>query len=534
MIFQLALFASFIFSVTCRIHSLEIKDDPRFAFSIESFGFYAGGKVSLRVHDVSVSPSGPENAPLMGFVLYPTNTDASISQQIDKLIVDKQCALFADNEDIFILNISDPNSWDNKPLEETIPFDGLWDLLFTHCSPLGQTSSFHLEVTFINPNNNYLSAGEEILPTLFGLLCVCFFACFGVWSWYCSKHKADVHKIHHLMTLLVFLKGFSLFSEALMYYTMSITGHNSGWSVLFYISTLLRGVLMIVVIALIGAGWSLLKPFLNDREKKILYIALPAQILTSIAIIVVDEMAPGSIAYSAWVDVLHIADLIAAGVVLLPIIWSIKQLRDAHVADTADEKTKNTLVRLVQFRSFYIMCIAYIYFTRILVYILSTTLTYDMQWAAPFLEEVATLVFYVTVGYRFRPAADNSDYLQVPTEEMGLEGADVAERDAAVAAAAEAGNETESQNDKRGDDSSSKSGASSGTTTRNFMPTQTIVAPSVAASKKPTIGDDEPKSSDDVDPADDFGLSKDELQVNYTAKVSAAAATMKSVNKHKQ
>lgn len=84
-----------------------------------------------------------------------------------------------------------------------------------------------------------------------------------------------------------------------------------------------------VVVALIGTGWSLLKPFLNDREKRIIIIALafqvggglrslvadsclrhpapPAQVVNNIAIIVVDEMAPGSIAFDQWIYVLHIA-----------------------------------------------------------------------------------------------------------------------------------------------------------------------------------------------------------------------------------
>lgn len=36
---------------------------------------------------------------------------------------------------------------------------------------------------------------------------------------------------------------------------------------------------------------------------------------------------------------------------------------------------------------------------------------------APFCEETATLIFYLWAGYRFRPAADNSDYLSVPTDD---------------------------------------------------------------------------------------------------------------------
>ena len=59
----------------------------------------------------------------------------------------------------------------------------------------------------------------------------------------------------------------------------------------------------------------------------------------------------------------------------------------------------------------------YIYFTRIIVYLLTESLPYSKTWVAPFCEETATLAFYYFGGYRFRPAADNSDYLQVPADE---------------------------------------------------------------------------------------------------------------------
>ena len=46
---------------------------------------------------------------------------------------------------------------------------------------------------------------------------------------------------------------------------------------------------------------------MNDREKKILYVALVLQILTNMAIVMTDELAPGSITFLAWSDVLHLA-----------------------------------------------------------------------------------------------------------------------------------------------------------------------------------------------------------------------------------
>lgn len=42
---------------------------------------------------------------------------------------------------------------------------------------------------------------------------------------------------------------------------------------------------------------------------------------------------------------------------------------------------------------------------------------YDRTWVGPFFEETATLGYFLVVGYRFRPAADNNEYLQVRRHE---------------------------------------------------------------------------------------------------------------------
>ena len=179
--------------------------------------------------------------------------------------------------------------------------NGLYDLLFQHCSPqpsfvsltvrggaLGRGSAgarapglpppAQLEATFVNPGPNFLSAGEMPLPWIFGLECISFFGATAAWVWWLRGHKAETHRIHHLMTLAVSLKVVTLLFESVMYHYIALTGHSTGWNVVFYIATFIRGLVMIVVVALIGTGWSLLKPFLNDREKRIIIIALAFQV----------------------------------------------------------------------------------------------------------------------------------------------------------------------------------------------------------------------------------------------------------------
>jgi hypothetical protein len=61
------------------------------------------------------------------------------------------------------------------------------------------------------------------------------------------------------------------------------------------------------------------------------------------------------------------------------------------------------------------MVVIYIYFTRIIVFLLSSTIPYYLLWLAPVATETATLIFFVVTGFKFRPAVDNP-YLQVRTE----------------------------------------------------------------------------------------------------------------------
>jgi energy-coupling factor transporter transmembrane protein EcfT len=89
------------------------------------------------------------------------------------------------------------------------------------------------------------------------------------------------------------------------------------------------------------------------------------------------------------------------------------------MAAEVDGKAHNSLVKLQLFRQFYVMVVVYIYFTRIVVFLLAATVPFYLLWLGPLSTEVATLLFFVITGYKFRPAEDNP-YLPVTSE--GLEG----------------------------------------------------------------------------------------------------------------
>lgn len=64
----------------------------------------------------------------------------------------------------------------------------------------------------------------------------------------------------------------------------------------------LKGIMLFVLIALIGTGWSFIKPFLSDKDKKIFLVVIPLQILDNIALIIIEETAPGSEEWLTWIS----------------------------------------------------------------------------------------------------------------------------------------------------------------------------------------------------------------------------------------
>jgi hypothetical protein len=85
-----------------------------------------------------------------------------------------------------------------------------------------------------------------------------------------------------------------------------------------------------------------------------------------------------------------------------------------------DGKAHMNLQKLQLFRSFYIMVVVYIYFTLIIVLLMSATVPFHLIWLGDFFTELATLFFYCITGYQFRPATHNP-YLSVQTDESSAD-----------------------------------------------------------------------------------------------------------------
>jgi len=136
------------------------------------------------------------------------------------------------------------------------------------------------------------------------------------------------------------------------------------------------------------------------------------QVFANIAIIVLNETSPVRDSFFTLTDLFHLVDIICCCAILFPIVWSIKHLREGA---ESDGKSAVNVEKLTLFRQFYVLVVVYIYFTRIIVYLLDNTLPYEYKWASQMASEVATLVFYVTVGMKFRPHKENA-YLKLESD----------------------------------------------------------------------------------------------------------------------
>eukprot|EP00579_Thalassiosira_antarctica_P032705 CAMPEP_0202002230 /NCGR_PEP_ID=MMETSP0905-20130828/8118_1 /ASSEMBLY_ACC=CAM_ASM_000554 /TAXON_ID=420261 /ORGANISM="Thalassiosira antarctica, Strain CCMP982" /LENGTH=552 /DNA_ID=CAMNT_0048559073 /DNA_START=67 /DNA_END=1721 /DNA_ORIENTATION=+ len=337
---------------------------------------------------------------------------------------------------------------------------GLYFLIFQLCprdienKGIEIRTSFELDLHFKNydsfGNPSYLTAGEMKLPGMYLYFSISYALCFLLWAsnirnirlgrdpiWTSPgrvSSRPSVHAIHHLMTLLLGLKTVTVFFEALRYHYIRIHGHAEFLSAVYLFMSFVKGIFMFTVILLIGSGWSLVKPVLGDREKKIIWLVLVLQVIDNIAVAVLSQETEGEKLYEDWSALLHLVDILCCCAVLVPIVWQVNSLEivvqaeaessnpssegngdtnkstaitDVESENPATAEAGRTLQKLKQFQRFYILVVVYIYFTRIVVYLFATMLGYRQTWLRYFVTELGTLVFYSVVGFLFRPMDDN-------------------------------------------------------------------------------------------------------------------------------
>ena len=269
-----------------------------------------------------------------------------------------------------------------------------------------------------NGSKDYLPAGSTRLPELYFLFFIGYLAFLGLWGYACWVNKRVVHRIHVLMAALLLMKALNLICAAEDKHYVKVTGTPHGWDVLFYIFQFIRVVLLFTVIVLIGTGWSFLKPFLQEKEKNVLMVVVPLQVLANIASIVIGETGPFIKDWVTWNQVFLLVDIVCCCAILFPIVWSIRSLRETS---KTDGKAARNLAKLTLFRQFYIVVIGYLYFTRIVVFALKAIAAYKYLWVSNAAEEIASLVFYMVMFYMFRPVEKNEYFVLDEEDEEAAE-----------------------------------------------------------------------------------------------------------------
>jgi len=433
------------------------------------FGFKVGGEFSLKVSDFRAttsikkeqSTSSIEFHP--GFLLKRFETDSEFSKFKDDILGNPSiCSFrkFIENETVntdenaFKTNdrgdelfVSMKDTDDGSGLEKTHKFlkgqSGLYFLMYQLCRapnekgfmPKKMRSAFKLQLIHKNydqlGNSSYLTVGEMPLPHVFLYFSISYFILTCFWlsrmknvvqddagSSYNGSGRPTIYAIHHLMSCVLILKTSSMLFESIRYHFIRVNGHAAVWSLMYYLTVLLGGGLLFTVLLLLGSGWSFFKSVLKPREKQIILAVLVLQVINNIVLVLMNAETQGERFYNNWRTILHLFDILCCCAVLVPIVWQINALEKAAEMESNEFGDSAVSLSKVQlFRSFYLLVVGYIYFTRVAVYIFAATLTYKNTWMQYCFTELGTLSFFVAVGVKFRPISEQF-YSEVPSSDI--------------------------------------------------------------------------------------------------------------------
>eukprot|EP01029_Cantina_marsupialis_P003430 TRINITY_DN132828_c2_g1_i2.p1 TRINITY_DN132828_c2_g1~~TRINITY_DN132828_c2_g1_i2.p1 ORF type:complete len:434 (+),score=74.76 TRINITY_DN132828_c2_g1_i2:24-1325(+) len=420
---QLCVIILILFGLSeAKIQTLKIRGDTRTIYNIENFGFTSSGVARFNITNYV----GDGNGEIV--LRKVSNRDDGFMQTENDFQLLRQkpgCGrLYRSNDLITHMN---KTITDEGPIVVEYHFTsethGLYQMIFRNCDLAPHSYDLHL--VFTSSPGHYLSAGQVLLPYVHFTMVILFIGAFVGWVYMMSREKTKVHKVHHLMSALVIFKILSELFEGASLLAMDHHGKPDMWNSLFYILYFAKAMLLIIVVFLIGIGWSIIKSGLTKIDRSVLLIVLPLQFIVNIAYIFLQEAAPGSIAQLNIRDLMTFLDIISCCVLIIPIGASVQQLARSSIKD---KSKRQEAVRVMQFRSYYGGVVAYIATTRFLMDVVEILVPYHMEWTAVAFGEVVALAFYCFTGILFRPKSENA-YMQLGTDEDGEFGLEAEESD---------------------------------------------------------------------------------------------------------
>jgi hypothetical protein len=258
--------------------SLTVHDDSRTGFLVEPFCFAAGGLLKFQVRDfrLTASNGAPVQPDKVGVILHRVEVSGQHLATTGAADSAGACLITSHKKpgDQVVFITGENTTFSNR-IEGSNA--GLYSIIYANCDP-GTAASFTLEATLMNPGGIFLSAGDVPLPYIYGAASLIFLGAFVLWVRTVAVNAKSAHKIHYLMGALCVVRAIAVGFEAMRFETIKQTGDGYAWATLYYVLTSVKGVMLFSVILLIGTGWSFLRPFLHDRDKRILLAVLPLQV----------------------------------------------------------------------------------------------------------------------------------------------------------------------------------------------------------------------------------------------------------------
>jgi hypothetical protein len=399
------------------IKNSHIIDDSRDMIYFHKFGFSQHGQASISIKDVSWKSKDHKaqfNASSMGFVLL---NDSSFDSFLKETIYIKDFCILSSHY-VKVLFTFEKLTTNSSTYNVSTAIDGPSrnGLIFGNCQREFEVSmDVHTEMYNVrHGEKDFLPVEQTELPMILFLIFITYTIFFIIWVLTCIIQRTAIEKIHIIMGALLLFKTLNMlcaFEDKI--YVRKTGAPPLGWDVAYYVFGLFQGIILFTVIVLIGTGWSFLKPYLQEREKKVLMVVIPLQILENIAYVIQEQTVPKTIAWFQWHDTLLVIDIMCCGAVFFPIYWSITGLKEAS---KTDGKAARTLEKLTLFKKVYIVIVVYMYFTRVGVLEIGGLVDYRYSWVLNALEEGASFAFFVFLFYNFKPIERNP-YLVIDEEE---------------------------------------------------------------------------------------------------------------------
>ncbi|KAI9216720.1 lung seven transmembrane receptor-domain-containing protein [Blastocladiella britannica] len=386
--------------------TLSLEEDRRAVIPLLNMGMATGANLVLKFDNIHIIP---EPTKFVGvFMLKGDQMDIGLVES-DDCPVDWH---FLKNRTDLVdfRNVTEGSSYTHTVADFEA---GYWSAFLVNCDQwssldpsmmTGPALSIDLLHTAINPPNSLLSAGMLFSPRIYLFSFVAYSLLMAAYSRMLRNTDAQVYTLHKLMLASIGMIIIDKAFHGIQAYYLSTGYEAKGWAVAMYASTFIKSTVLMSIFALIASGWSFVRPILPEGERKMVLWVIPIQVLSNLARVMVDAMEIGSSNWDTWDLVFIFLDFVSFVIILTAIMRTHKHLQ---LSLETDGKAAATLRKVRMWGALYTGTIVYMYATRVVIQIVSAGLPYTHEWVSLAMSEVASVVFYSFIGWRFRPVAAN-------------------------------------------------------------------------------------------------------------------------------